>query len=534
MKRLIAFLSLCLSLTIGTAYSEPLPPFYEGIGSYKKTIDSSSDEAQKYFTQGIIFLYGYNYPEAVRSFHAATECDPHSGICYWGETVSIGECIVSPGDEWSKRANHCMEKAHKCLDHATDYEKEIISTLKGCYREPQIHSEIAEKIFVENMKALYRRYPDDPDITAVYANSAMKHVEMDKEMVDGKPTGTTKEIVDALEEGMRRHPYHPGLNHFYIHAMENCRTPEKALGAAERLDGLVPLSGHLQHMPAHIYAHFGRYHDASGANQRGVDADLHLFKQGGVKDPAFAGFYLHNHYYLFHSLSMEGRSKDAITQARAVLKRINSGDLPSNEYLQNVFVSIPYLLMGRFGMWEAIDKEPAPDQKLVFATAMWDYAQGLSQLHKNNIAAAEVSLQKLYRYGQQSVQDPSFNTNLGKILEIAYLDLEGQLAFVNGNFSEQIENLEYALTLEQSMYLGMLPWYMPVQQAIGAAYLKAGMPEKAEQAFKEDLKKNPNNGWSLYGLKKSLQAQNRSTVTVDKELQAHWKYADISLVSSRF
>ncbi len=521
-----------------TSEKEELPPLYEGLGNYEMRIDTDSELAQKYFTQGLTFLYGYNYPEAARAFHAASKYDPNSGICCWAEAVALGECSNMPGDSWCVRAYQVTNRANQLAEKANPKERALILAAADRYTKRGSKYEVSDMKFVENMRLLHKKYPEDPDIAAIYSNSAMVRTDMLAGMVNGKPTGQTKHIVDAIEDGLKQHPKHLGLLHFYLHAMENCNTPLKALSAAERLDGLVPISGHLQHMPAHIYRHVGRYHDASAANQRGIDADAKLFALGGIQDPHFAGFYLHNHYYLFNSLMMEGRSQEALAASKKVIARIQANDLPSNPYLKNVFYSVPNLLIARFGMWDELANQTIPSDDYLFAQAAFHYAKGLSYIRKGQLAKAEQELKALVSAKEayeRTTEDAGYNTSLSRIAQMAYLDLDGAIVAAQGNYERQIEDLIFAQNVEDTMYLGMLPWYMPIRHALGAAYLKAGQPQKAERVYREDLLKHPKNGWALYGLKQSLQAQKRKREAMDrdKDLQTAWKNADMPLSSSR-
>src|SRR5258708_30082173 len=123
------------------------------------------------------------------------------------------------------------------------------------------------------MSKLGARYPEDLDAVTLYAESAMNLNPWHLWTTDGKSAEGTEEIVRVLESVMKRDPQHIGANHYYIHAVEASRTPERALASAARLPGLVPQAGHLVHMPAHIYIQTGDYESAARSNEQAAEVD---------------------------------------------------------------------------------------------------------------------------------------------------------------------------------------------------------------------------------------------------------------------
>lgn len=514
-------------------------PLYQGLDSYEMKISSPSEKAQEYFTQGLMLYYGYNYPEAARAFRAASLLDPGSGICSWGTCLSFCDCIDNPGDKWHKEALEAMQASLSATGKATEKEKDLIQALAARF-EKSDKDNSPTTVFADNMRKLYHKYPDDPDIIAIYANVSLKAVDLYDGLRDENPEGSAEDVIEALNKATEKYPFHPGLNHFYIHAMEAAGTPKKALGAAIRLDKSVPGSGHLQHMPAHIYLLYGFYHQATRANQSGIDADNEMFKLGGIKDPEFAGFYLHNYYFLFDSLMLEGRAEEAIDASQKLLQRLVDKDLPSNPYLIDVFTAVPPLLMARAGKWDRISDVQAPPDSYVFATGMRAYALGLAAVRKGDKEEAEKELEVLNRsianYAEAKKNKGPYSASLAKVQQIASLDLGGQIDALSGDRQKQIDALYKALAIEDTLDFHMLTWYQFMRHALGDALLAANFPGQAEEVFRQDLKKHPRNGWALFGLIKSLEAQQKMEEAdhLRPEFEQAWKYADLNLTSSRF
>lgn len=536
---LLIYLALVCCVPIQAAdkldmlWSEPV--LYRGMGTHSFSIQSENPLAQKYFDQALVLWYGYNYPEAARSFRQASRLDPNRAIYHWGEALSLARAIESSGDHWNVAAVSALQKAKDRLPERSEKLSDLIEALAIRYRKTAKGYAIDDEAYVNRMKRLVRKYPDDPDVYALYAKAHMDSVNMMASMKEGQPTGASKEILDALEMGLSLDPRHPGLLHFQIHALENAGLSSKGEPAADALLGVVPGSGHLQHMPAHIYFYVGRYHDATAANLLGIQADEALFAQGGVKQPEYGGFYLHNHYYLFDCLIMEGRSKELMSVAQDLVRKVQSGEYPSDVRLRNTFLSVPYLTMARLGKWDQIRRLPAPDPELFYATGAWQYAKGLAAVRSGNLQAAKRSLTQLAQ-SQKNYEQENPHDAMADLLTLCELDLSSQIAEAEGNTGRQIELLSKAIAIEDGIYLHMLPWYFPLRLAIGDALLKAGDPETAEQAFRDDLNRHPNNPWALYGLAEALQAQGKiqEAKRVADELETAWQYADFALNGARF
>ena len=297
---------------------------YPGFAAYDRKITTASPEAQQWFDQGIQLLYGFNHDEAIRSFEKAAEIDPSCAMAWWGSAYARGLHINNRkmGKEQSELAYEAAQKAVAALDNESAVEKGLVRAVAQRYAlpVPEDRKPLDEK-YAAAMEKLWHRFPDDPDVGALFAESLMNLQPWDLWTGDAAPKGRTLEIVAVLEHTLEKTPQHPGANHFYIHAIEASPWPERGLDAALRLQALVPGSGHLVHMPSHIFIRTGRYNDAVEANRRAIKADEAYFAK--APQPAFYNvYYLHNVHFLAYAAMMEGRYAAAIEAANKIEEKI--------------------------------------------------------------------------------------------------------------------------------------------------------------------------------------------------------------------
>jgi tetratricopeptide (TPR) repeat protein len=346
--------------------------------------------------------------------------------------------------------------------------------------------------------------------------------------MSGEPRGAIREIVATLERVIAKDPNHPGGCHYYIHAVESSLAPEKALPCAERLAQLMPGAGHIVHMPAHIYMRVGRYDLAVEHNRHAVALDLSFIER---RHPA--GMYpliytTHNYHFLSAALAMQGKADEAIAAARQVAKHAPleaMKALPPLEY----FSPTVYVTLARFGRWDDVLKEPAPPPELPYTSGFYRYARGLALIGTKRLDAAKVERGELATIEAAMPPDAMANLNSMKtILTIALHHLDAELALAQGKPKDTIGNLRQAVALEDGLTYDEPPaWYLPMWQPLGDAYLAAGRPRDAEAAFREDLRRNRENGWALRGLKTALEKQGKQpeAAAVAARLQKAWPQA---------
>lgn len=522
---------------------EPEVPLYDNLGSHEYAITTGVPLAQRYFNQGLRLYYAFNHAEAIRAFNEAARLDPACAMCYWGAALAYGPNINLPMDSAAAVAAYEALQKARAAKGASARERALIEALSQRYAaDPPADRAALDTAYARALKQVAQRYPDDPEVATLYAESLMDLSPWYYWNRDGSPRPQTAELLAQLERVMAQNPDHPGANHFYIHAVEAVE-PERAVAAAERLATLMPGAGHLVHMPGHIYVRVGRYLDAIEANEHAVHADETYIQD---QKPAFgvyvAGYYPHNYDFLAFAASMIGRSEQAIGAAEKMASLAPQELLrtPGLTFLQN-HQTRHLQFKVRFARWDDILAAPAPAEDLPHARAMWHYARGRALAAGGDVdgAGAEEQLARLRTIADDPVTAVlrlEFNTS-GAVLGIAAEVLAGHVAAARGDTARAIDHLREAARLEDELVYGEPPeWTVPVRQELGRMLLAAGRPAEAEQVFREDLNRFPDNGWSLRGLAQALQAQGRKSEAEDalKRFREIWATADVRIADMRF
>jgi tetratricopeptide (TPR) repeat protein len=336
---------------------------------------------------------------------------------------------------------------------------------------------------------------------------------------------------------LQRDPNHPGAIHYYIHTVEASNQPERAEPFADRLGKLTPGAGHLVHMPSHIYIRVGRYHDAAEVNAKAAAVDAAYIEKYDIQGPYRMMYYPHNIHFFWAAATFEGRSKEALQAARDF-----SAKLPVEMVRQMPMVEgfVPTYLFAlvRFGKWQEILKQPAPPADLKYSTGMWHYARGWAFAATKQLKKAAAEHAQLAAIAAATPPEAQILQNSSvDLLNLASSVLAGEIAAKQGKIDEAVQLLETAVRQQDALqYEEPPPWYYPVRQSLGAVLLKAGRAKEAEAVYREDLKRNPENGWSLYGLTQSLRAQkkNEGATETEQRFRKAWAKADIQLTASRF
>ncbi|MFN7919875.1 MAG: hypothetical protein U0Q16_07250 [Bryobacteraceae bacterium] len=494
-----------------------------GLGKYSHPIRTSSAMAQKFFDQGLTLLYGFNRYEALRSFRRAAELDPKAAMPHWGIAMAQGPHINMDLDSDVDVKKYC-ESAERALQLATGAEKQYAeAALARC---PQID----EAKYTARMRELAARLPDDPDAATLFAESAMVPVRW-RWWTNGKPNGELADAIATLERVLRRYPEHPGANHFYIHAVEMSPSPELAVPSAQRLMGVVPNAGHLVHMPAHIWLLLGEWELAASTNERAVQLDQNYFKATGVPMGSYAGYMVHNMHFVAYARSMQGRGAEAMTMARAISQAVTPM-VKEAAQMVDPFTVWHLLMAVRFEKWDEILAAPQPDAALRVAPAIRHWARALALLGKKRPqdalaekAAFEDALSKV------PVDWNWLNNKARDVLAVAAESLEARMA---ANPMDEAMHWNQAVALQDNLvYDEPPPWFYPIRESLGGALLRAGQAVAAEQAFREGLRRSPQNGRMLFGLLESLQAQGKTegAAWVRSEFERAWKRADTKLAA---
>lgn len=516
------------------------PPKLDGLSSHTHPITTSSPEAQAWFDQGLRLLYAFNYDEATAAFEECTRVDAGAAMCFWGIGFAAGPNYNSPVDAArDRRAYEAIQRAKAAAPAATPAEQGYVAALAVRHAsDPAADRAALDRAYADAMRTVAEQNPADLDAQILYAEAMMNLRPWDLYDLEGTPRPGTEEIVAVLEGVLAKDPQHPGANHYYIHAVEASKTPGKALPSAERLAGISPAAGHLVHMPSHIYMRVGDYERATTANEAAVKADrAYLAKDRGGPEYRML-YYPHNIDFLWAAAAMDGQSEKALAAARELRKENPDEMLREMPPMEYVGVT-PLFVMVRFGRWDAILAEPAPSADLVYNTALWHYARGLALLRSGKLDEAKAQAAIVAKAAADMPPDRLMaQVNLAKtLLEIASHDLAGEIAASEGKTDLAIRELRQAVKLQDGLrYMEPPPWFFPERHALGAVLLRAGRAKEAEAVYREDLARNPGNGWALHGLAQSLRAQKKTEQADEAEakLREAWGRADVPLVSSRY
>ena len=520
-------------------------PLFEGMGDFHREITTSSPDAQKYFDQAMVLAFGFNHAESIRSFRAAQTLDPSCAMCFWGEALATGPNInvtangkaVMSADE-QLAAYAALEKAIALAPGVTEPEQDLIHALEARYASEPVEDRTSyDCAYAQALGELVETYPDDDDLAAMYAEAWMNTMPWDYWSDGTTPREDAEKAISMLEKVIARSPQHPLALHLYIHAMEASDTPEKAEAAADTLADLVPASGHLVHMPAHIYWRVGRYEDAAQANVRAAAVDEAYIAACNAQGFYPALYYPHNIHSLWAASSMMGNSHMAMQAGEKVAANVSLDmidEFPTVEF----FHTIPLLTRVQFAKWDEILSQPQPRADLAYSNAIWHDARGIALARKGDIPAAREELDAMTPLltNEKVMYLDGADYPASTMLKIAHLLLSGEIMMASDDMDGALITFAEAVSTQDSLPYTEPPfWYYPTRQSLGQALLKAGHAAEAETVYREDLAEYPHNGWSTFGLIKALSDQGK---TEDAEaMQARfteiWSKSDIELTVSR-
>jgi len=515
---------------------------FDGLGTFHRRITTRSRLAQRYFDQGMRFIWAFNHDEATRSFAKAAQIDPTCASCYWGVALTLGPNYNMPMMS-SPRARvgwAAVRKAEANARRATPVERALIAAVAKRYRstgevDPSNSAPLLNA-YVDAMRAVAAKYPKDLDVQTMYAEALMNTNPWKLWKPDGTPNPGTEQILSALRHVIDQDPKHPGANHYYIHAVEASQHPEQGVASAEALEGMMPAAGHLEHMPAHILQRVGRYDEAAEANRKGAAADLAYLKETAPPD-YYPMYLIHNFQFLASSAGMEGRRTEtiaALKEARSHIPDELLFGMPGLDWSAS-FIYDGYT---KFGMWPEMLKEQAPSPKLPGATISYLQSRATALAATGRIEEAKAELAKSEQLIGAVPADATQGNNLARPLyEIGQLKAEARIASAQGNRPEAIRLLVEAVGQEDKLaYNEPADMLFPTRHLLGAQLLAAGRAPEAEAVYREDLRQHPNNGWAYYGLTQALAVQKRDAdaAVARKQFEEAWKRADVQLASTAF
>jgi len=535
------------------SHAPPAPPdtlagwakgaqLFDGLGTFHRKITTRSPLAQKYFDQGMRFIWAFNHDEATRSFAKAAQIDPRCASCYWGVALTLGPNYNMPmmNSARAKVGWDAVRKAEANARRATPVERALIAAVAKRYRGTgevdESNSNPLLNAYVSAMRDVAVKYPNDLDVQTMYAEGLMNTNPWKLWNADGTPNPGTEQILKQLRYVLEKDPRHPGANHYYIHAVEASQHPEQAMASAEVLEGMMPAAGHLEHMPAHILQRVGRYEEAAEANRKGAAADLAYLKETAPPD-YYPMYLIHNFQFLAASAGMEGRRAETIQALRDAWQYMPDAMLLA---MPGFDWSASWLYDGlvKFGMWDEMLKESAPNPQLTGATINYLQSRATALATTGKIEDAKAELAKSAALIPTVAAEATQGKNLAKpIYAIGQMKAQARIASAEGKHAEAVQLLTIAVRMEDKLaYNEPNDMLFPTRHLLGAELLAAGRAADAEAVYRDDLKRQPNNGWAYYGLSQALAAQKKDAeaATAQKEFEAAWARADVKLAGTAF
>ena len=519
-----------------------------GSGTYSRKISTQNPEAQAFFDQGLRLAWSFYFPESIASFQEAARIDPDQPMHFWGMAYAMGP---NPNSRYARMPDDpkgeglkAIKKALDRIDRASLVEAKLIRALHVLYDQQTIpDQDDRDQAYLTAMRSLNQEYPDDPDITALYAASYMSMKRWDYWDSEGNPKAETIPVAEALEHIIAQGLSHPGVFHLHIHLIEASLEPERALVSADALEATVTIAVHVVHMPSHIYVRVGQYGKAVENNVRSQAVDLQFAELWGDYPLPNIGTYPLSHRihaghaldFIRYAATVQGNYKTASEAAWRMANRITGEAVLVRGGQKRV--SAPWLVLKIFGKWDELLALTPAHQGTPYLDGIWSYTLGSAHLAKGNIDAA---LQELVNL-KTNAEAPNADeyrvgaTPASAVLQLAAFGLEGEVLMAQGDLSGAIEAFRAGVAIEdQNNYTEPPDWAQPMRHYLGAALLKSDQPEAAEIVYRRDLRWNQNNGWSLFGLHQALVAQNkqREASKVFKQWQKAWAAADITLTAS--
>lgn len=493
-------------------------------------VSTADAPARGYFNQGLMLAYGFNHAGAVRSFREAQRIDPKCALCWWGEALALGPNINAAMDPRDRDAAlAAIARAQAMRGNATLAEQALIDAMAKRYSaDPAADRAALDAAYADAMIAVAARFPEQDDIAVLAAEAIMDTTPWNYWGPDKKtPVGRSADAVRLVEQVLARNPAHVQAAHLHVHLMENSADPRRAEAAADRLGRpLAPSAGHLVHMPSHIYHVVGRYADSIRVNIAAARADEAFIRDSGDQGLVRYGYYPHNVHFIVTAAQMAGDMRTAVREAQRLSSLLDPATSAKIAWIQAIDAA-PFLAMAQFAAPKAILAMPPADRRLPYPTAMRHYARAVAYAQLRNRAGFDGELSALARLRRsdafadmiaQGVPAPD-------LLALAEAVARGRLAFAQGRYAEAATHYRAAIALEGAIPYQEPPyWYFPVNQALGAALLRAGKPQDASAAFRAALVQSPRNGWAVYGLAESEEAQGHAleAAAARKSLEQLW------------
>jgi len=516
-------------------------------------VTTKSEDARKFFNQGISQMHSFWFLESERSFLQAATLDPDMAMAYWGIAVSAAgdyrpafQLLRDPYDggrapaargaseavqrtsngaaiDGRTRAREYIEKAMALRDKVTPRERLYIEA-QWARRNPDSKTNDAD--YIAGMRKLVAAYPDDEEAKSILGLALLDGFDS----VTKEPRTNTMEGLHLLEDVVAKNDNHFGAHHYLIHGWEGSKTPEEAWRACERYPALVPNIPHALHMPGHIYAQSDKIDEAVKAFSDAADNELKWLKSDVLYPNGHHG---HNVHFLVQALNLDGRFQESMERVRHMMSfketpRERAGNGQRTPYRQGYYALVKTLV--RFERWDLVldgKTIPAYDKPEQNAWRLW--ATGLAhaaQGHADRSRKAHAEMQEQLKAATASKRP----------LEIAELELSATIAARSGDTKKGWETFRKAADMEAALLYTEPPSYpRPVAEGFANTALAVGDFKTAEAAYREALGREPGSGRAYFGVAAALKGQNKMAEAEQMTAKAMraWDKADTDLPQLR-
>jgi tetratricopeptide (TPR) repeat protein len=538
--------TLFLGVSLSTqAQDEPLAIMIPGGGTYSYPTSIDNEEAQAFFDQGLRMAWSFYFPESIASYQEASRLAPEHPMPYWGMAHAIGPNPNSRyqglPDDPQGTGLQAIRTALELANNGTQKERDMINAMFVLYNKDAIpDSRERDFAYLDAMRDLTVKYPDDADIHSVFAEAYMNTTRWDYWNLDGSAKPGTAEAKAALETAMTLEHDHPGANHLYIHLMEMSSEPELAMPAAQKLEATVPISGHMVHMPGHIYLRVGEYEKAIDINERSQIVDDQFAEIWGDTNFPMIGTYPLSHkihkphaldFVRYANMLQGNYAASYEAAARNVANGSRGAKTIAHEWVTDKV----------FGKWDKIHADNAANRAKAtnpYLSGMWSYVMGSAHVAKGHMDPARAELQNIRdQIAAADVNESGVGpTPAAHVLNLAMHALMGEIEEADGNLDAAIMHYGHAVEFQDNLnYTEPPDWSQSMRLYQGAALLDAGRPDEAEEVYLKDLQWNQQNGWSTFGLYQAQEAQGKEqeAIITKRQFDSLWRNADVQLTRSR-
>ena len=541
------------------------------LGTHSRPVSTISPEAQRWFDLGLNWCYGFNREEAIRCFRKALEFDPECVMVHWGIAYAAGPFYNLAWREFGEQEANASTKlgcdhiarARRFTAGATSVENKLVEAIALRMQKP--HAVTPEEYdrwdddYAAQMRRIHFNHPDDQDVAALYFEALITRTPRRLwDVKTGQPAHGS-DIVEALqscERAMRRADelgvkQHPAILHLYIHALEMSNAPEVGTRAADLLARMAPDSGHLSHMPGHIYVLCGDYEKARLTSVQALRANDKFLDYAGPFT-----FYTvaccHDLHLMMHTCMFLGRYEDALHAADKICALVSKDVLrvknrPKFVMSLEGYYSTRMHVLVRFGRWHDIVAAPLPDDPDLYpvTTAMHHYAKGVAHAALKNFREADQERALFHEsVGRIPKERRFFNNPAHDILAIGEKMLDGEVEYHKGNYEAAFGHLRESVRRDDNLqYIEPWAWMHPPRHALAALLLERGHSQEAEQVYRDDLglsakiqrcAQHPDNVWALHGLVECLQRRGETSELpgLREKLANAQTLADVPIASS--